>query len=81
MADVKTNSLKAEVAAKYSCPANFLAGGKLVFPFPAKHGVSNKPAHELTLEEVDKLYAAGAVKGVFTLLPTTSAPGSVTVKP
>ena len=80
MADIKKFSLQPEVAAKYDCPENFLPGGKLVFPFPKKHNVANKPAHELTLAEVDKLVAANAVNGVFTL-KTVAAPvaGSVTV--
>ena len=60
-------ALKPEVAAKYNFPANNLKGQKLVFLKTNIHGVDNKPAHELTLEEVDKLYAAGCVTGLFTL--------------
>lgn len=84
MAEAKTTekkTLNADVAAKYDCVENFLYGQKLVFPFSAKHGVKNKPAHELTVAEVDKLMEFNAVKGVFTLkVKPAAAEGNTTKK-
>lgn len=65
--------LTPDVEKKYSCAPGFLGGQKLVFPKQAKHGVAHKAAHELTMEEVDKLFEAGAVKGVFTLKTAPAA--------
>ena len=58
--------LNADVAKKYDClfPLN---GQKLVFPHGSKHGVENKAAHKLSVEEGDKLAEHGAVNGVFRL--------------
>lgn len=64
---MEPKKLKPEVAAKYDAEAAFLHGQKLVFGRQSKHLVANKALDELTLEEADKLYEAGAVKGVLTL--------------
>lgn len=72
----KTFALNADVAKKYDIVPNFLSGNKLLFPFQNKHGVKPKPAHLLTLAEVDALYAANAVKGVFTLKAAPATPAA-----
>lgn len=75
--------LQPDVAAKYDVKENFLYGQKLVFP-SKDHGVANKPAHELTVQEVDALIAAGVAKGIFTLKevkPAAKAPKPEAEKP
>lgn len=69
--------LKPEVAAKYDVHPSVLKGQKLVFSHTIKHGVPNKSAHDLTLDEVDKLYAAGAVNGLFTLKTEAQQGGAI----
>jgi hypothetical protein len=58
--------LKPEVEKKYLLlipPGN----QKQVWPKRTIHGVPAKKLAELTVEDVDKLVAAGAVKGIFQL--------------
>lgn len=70
--------LKPEVAEKYNCTDAFLNGQKLVFPTAA---VNNKKAHELSLEEVDKLVSLGAVNGIFSpKLPIAPAAKAIPAK-
>lgn len=65
----KIYALQPAVAAKYIAHPSFLDGRKLLFPHTNKHHVANKPAHELTVEEVDKLMEHKALEGVFSLKP------------
>jgi hypothetical protein len=65
--------LQEGVTGKYLVNPSFLGGRKLIFPLQHIHKVAHKPAHELTLEEIDRLVAAGAVKGIFTLKAKTVA--------
>lgn len=82
MAELKKpepKQLDAEVAKKYNCNPSYLYGGNMVWDKQSKHSVANKPVHELTVEEVDVLVAAGAAKGVFTLKKPADKPA--TAKP
>lgn len=62
------NVLQDEVAKKYAINPAF-TNCKLSFPKENKHGVPASFAKDLTLAEVDRLFEAGAVNGVFTLIP------------
>lgn len=59
--------LQEGVTGKYLVHPSFLGGRKLLFPKQHVHGVAHKPLHELTLEEVDRLLAAGVCTDIFQL--------------
>lgn len=65
------HKLQEGVAGKYLVNPSFLGGRKLLFPRQHVHGVAHKPLHELTLEEVDRLLAAGVCKDIFQLKNNT----------